>query len=440
MMRRIAGGGLMLLALGLTLVACAAEPAAPPPTVTAAPPTSPATGVPTETPEPTLGAPATPTPELPTPVAEPLAHLPAGVEIVIQEIRMVDAASGWAVARADNDLDRIVRTTDGGLTWTDVTPPEAVGSPDDPRRASLSTWADAQHAWTVYSGVLDLERGPIAVVIWRTADAGATWLPSTLVDAPEGSGWFEPLALGILDDGFGWLMAAIDAGMMHQYIAVYTTQDGAGTWTRVLDPYGDQPVQSCPKTGLAFADASIGWMTRDCGGLIDQVTLITTADGGVTWTERPVPPPSGLSGGYAYPYLCAPHSIRLDTPRAGVLAVSCYQYLDTPGPGGETKRDGPHALYRTRDGGLSWSQSEYPGGEVLWLDELRGWALGRDIYRTRDGGATWELVHSVNWDGQFSFVDDSHGWAVARNEGQIALVRTEDGGASWSILRPVSGP
>ena len=39
------------------------------------------------------------------------------------------------------------------------------------------------------------------------------------------------------------------------------------------------------KTGLEFADASVGWMTRDCGGLIDQVTVITTSDGGVTWAH-----------------------------------------------------------------------------------------------------------------------------------------------------------
>jgi photosystem II stability/assembly factor-like uncharacterized protein len=352
---------------------------------------------------------------------------------------MVDTSTGWAVAQAEDDLNRIVRTTDGGLTWKDVTPPEAPPDIQNPRSA-LGYFADGARAWVVFGGAVDLERAPIAVAVWRSSDAGETWLPSTVIEAPEGSGWFEPLALGVLDDGFGWLMAAIDAGMMHQYIAIYTTEDGGGTWVKVLDPYGDQPVQSCPKTGLAFADASDGWMTRDCGGLIDQVTLITTADGGVTWVERPVPPPSGLPGGYAYENLCAPHSIRMDSPRAGMLAVSCYQYLDTPGPGGETKSDGPHALYRTEDGGMTWTAREYPGGQVLWLDESRGWALSRDIYRTRDGGATWALVRSVNWDGQFSFADQNHGWAVARNEEEIALVRTENGGASWSILRPVTGP
>ena len=440
MVRREVRRGLFALLLGWMLAACGTETVETAATATSAPPPQPATGVPSPSLEPTPEEPSTPTPGLPTPVADPVGRLTAGEGISIQFIQMLDVASGWAVARSDDDLDHIVRTSDGGATWTDVSPPEYAGSLDAPRRATLATSDDGRRAWVLYSGAMDLDRDPITVVVWRTADSGATWLPSTLIEAPFGSGWFEPLSLDVLDDGFGWLMAAIDAGMMHQYIALYTTQDSGGTWVRVLDPYAQQPVHSCPKTGLEFADASVGWMTRDCGGLIDQVTVITTSDGGVEWVEMPVPPPSGLPEGYTYPYLCAPHSINLASTRAGTLAVSCSQYLDTPGPEGETKRYGPHALYRTQDGGLTWEERDYPGGQLLWLDASHGWALGRDIYRTGDGGQTWEFVHRVNWDGQFSFVGESHGWAVARTEEDIALVRTRNGGASWVILKPVIGP
>jgi photosystem II stability/assembly factor-like uncharacterized protein len=431
---------LMVVGIGWGLAACGPQPSGAPVTEAVPSATPAATLLPTETPEPTFGATSTATPGPPTPVAGPVGHLAAGEKITVQYIKMLDAASGWAVARGRDDLDHIVRTADGGATWMDITPPDTAGSTDDPRRATLATAADGQHAWMLYSGVMDPDGGPVAVAVWRTADGGGIWLPSTLIQAPEGSGWFEPLSLGVLDSGFGWLLAAVDAGMMHQYVALYTTQDAGETWTRVLDPYGTQPVQSCPKTGLEFADASIGWMTRDCSGLIDQVTVITTSDGGVTWIERPVPPPAGLPEGYTYPNMCAAHSIHMESTRAGTLAVSCFQYLDTPAPNGETKRDGPNALYRTEDGGVTWTQREYPGGQLLWLDNSRGWALGRNIYWTRDGGATWALVHSVNWDGQFSFVDEQHGWAVARNGDEIALVRTADGGASWSILRPLMGP
>jgi photosystem II stability/assembly factor-like uncharacterized protein len=60
------------------------------------------------------------------------------------------------------------------------------------------------------------------------------------------------------------------------------------------------------------------------------------------------------------------------------------------------------------------------------------------MYETRDGGETWDYIKSVNWDGQFTFIDELNGWAIARNEGEIALVQTEDGGRTWSQLEPVA--
>ena len=65
-----------------------------------------------------------------------------------------------------------------------------------------------------------------------------------------------------------------------------------------------------------------------------------------------------------------------------------------------------------------------------------GWALRRNIYFTKDGGNSWTKVKTVNWDGQFSFVSKHLGWAVARNEGEIALVRTTDDGNLWVQLEP----
>jgi hypothetical protein len=50
----------------------------------------------------------------------------------------------------------------------------------------------------------------------------------------------------------------------------------------------------------------------------------------------------------------------------------------------------------------------------------------------------------VHWDGQFSFVSDSLGWAVARAAGNtgtlIALVQTRDGAQSWVEIHPVIAP
>jgi photosystem II stability/assembly factor-like uncharacterized protein len=74
------------------------------------------------------------------------------------------------------------------------------------------------------------------------------------------------------------------------------------------------------------------------------------------------------------------------------------------------------------------------------LNSRVGWALSRDIYQTKDGGLTWEKIKTVNWDGQFDFVNEQTGFAVARSESRIALVRTFNAGRSWESLKTVLMP
>jgi hypothetical protein len=42
----------------------------------------------------------------------------------------------------------------------------------------------------------------------------------------------------------------------------------------------------------------------------------------------------------------------------------------------------------------------------------------------------------VKWQGQFSFVSDTLGWAVARAEEEFAFVVSKNGGRDWAILKP----
>jgi photosystem II stability/assembly factor-like uncharacterized protein len=59
------------------------------------------------------------------------------------------------------------------------------------------------------------------------------------------------------------------------------------------------------------------------------------------------------------------------------------------------------------------------------------------MYQNSNGGfGEWTHVKTVAWDGQFSFVDASNGWAVATSGDETALVRTTDGGATWGEVDP----
>jgi photosystem II stability/assembly factor-like uncharacterized protein len=74
---------------------------------------------------------------------------------------------------------------------------------------------------------------------------------------------------------------------------------------------------------------------------------------------------------------------------------------------------------------------------LFYFDANHALLLGRDIYQSANGGQTWSFVQPVNWDGQFSFVDPLHGWAVGGEVGKIALVNTVNGGRTWVLIKPV---
>ena len=95
-------------------------------------------------------------------------------------------------------------------------------------------------------------------------------------------------------------------------------------------------------------------------------------------------------------------------------------------------------IYITDDGGTTWETHEIPGGKMLFLNPLQGWILGKDIYWSDDGGRGWTKVKTVSWEGKFSFVSPSEGWAVATSEDETALVATSDGGETWQIIEPLT--
>lgn len=406
-------------------------------TATALPPTSspspiPATTTPsfTATPRPSDTATLVPTsaPATVTPSAPPIAQLPAGASAVVAEIHMTDPSSGWAIGGgSDGGRNHILHTLDGGQTWLDVTPPERRGEEGQPKVAA-GAFTDSLTAWVVYS-YQEFHIIPAAPVVWSTHDGGQTWAASRPLQISNLFEFFEPSNMTFIDGQHGWLIVHAGAGMMHDYFSLYRTDDAGMTWTQVVEAGGDQ-IQSCPKNGMAFADPTYGWITRDCGGLIDGAAVEISQDGGATWTSQPLTPPASaphlLDPGGA----CTPNSPTLFSTTQGALALRCVLSQDPIGTS-------HNYLYQTQDGGSTWQARPYPGGLVQFFGPQTALALSRTIALTENSGQTWSTLKQVNWDGQFSFVDPQTGWAVARADGQIALVSTTDGGRTWSEIQPV---
>ena len=142
-----------------------------------------------------------------------------------------------------------------------------------------------------------------------------------------------------------------------------------------------------------------------------------------------LPPPTSAKDLFDPPTLCGVHSPTLFSRESGAAVVRCTVGFD-PDPRTAS------FLYTTLDGGETWTSNPFPGDSLAFIDADLGWGLGRDVYMTEDGGHTWAHVKAVSWEGQFSFIDDQLGWAVARLGDETALVKTVDGGLTWAQLTP----
>ncbi|MBN2554948.1 MAG: hypothetical protein JXA97_03325 [Anaerolineales bacterium] len=376
-------------------------------------------------PEPTESSPAAPTeePAAPLPTVAPAEPLSEEPRIAFNDLQMIDASTGFAIIDYNESYNQIMRTQDGGSTWIDITP---AGTPDTTCHISFF---DADHGWAAFRSDPDLNPSS-AYTIWRTVDGGETWQTSTPMNMSdidvEG---INPQAFFFLNPQTGWFRAGTGpAGMHKSYITIYRTTNGGQTWTRMMDPYTDTEIYSFPKTGMVFADASYGWITRDSRGVEWGVYVHVTEDGGATWRSIALPEPADAPGLYEGGGWCGAFYPRLAGRGRGSLVVSCEIYEDD-------ESTYQTYLYTTADGGLSWTYLAMPPGELFRFPGSLV-AAGRSVYQSTDGGENWDLMNSVDfYPGSYSFIDPLNGWVFAQWQDQpAALMRTANGGRFWEPI------
>ena len=198
--------------------------------------------------------------------------MPTTVVGSVTSVHLFDATTGWATTN-----DRLLRTTDGGLHWQDVTPPGS--GPQGVVAFPLS----ANNAWVVRALV---EAGPGASqsTVFHTADGGRTWRSSTL---PV----FSVAQITFADSQHGWMLADLDTADGEQAADIWRTTDGGQTWAKLssaADRPGALPLEG-QKFGLTFRDATTGWVVQ--GDSVDKAPrlhgLFWTQDGGATWQPAP---------------------------------------------------------------------------------------------------------------------------------------------------------
>lgn len=363
---------------------------------------------------------------------------------VMMSTRMISSTTGWGLRTdpATGIAKYVMRTTDGGLHWADVTP--AVTA------IPAAEFMSASRAWVVsLDGLVpgQISVQPVRVRVFRTGDGGSSWQSSLLPGLscvqcdPEAS-------MSFADAQHGWVSIVQGSGPSGSSGEVYATSDGGATWHLV----GDAPFDGA----IRFVSASEGWGVDATGPPAGRTAgLYRTLDGGGTWLQVSVRLPASLPRG---------SSPEFPEPPTFYGAVGVLPVLSEP----RNHRTGESlTFFLSRDGGATWTSTTpvrdgdlvlYGGSPPITIESDRTWAIPSGAERlnvTNDAGTTWSEIRPHPADigilqtGSLDFVTPDIGYAVLPRSScpgvftfcasSSTVYRTADGGRTWSRSIEPSG-
>lgn len=249
-----------------------------------------------------------------------------------------------------------------------------------------------------------LSAGPGAASrIYRTADGGRSW--SLRYTNPHPQGFFDGMAFWDTRRGIAY-SDPVDGRFL-----VVTTEDGGVTWTpvppeRIPPALPGEAGFAASGTGIAVQGSSHVWFGTG-GGPVARV--FHSADRGRSWTASPTPLAAGEG--------------------AGVFALAFRDALHGVAVGGAYTRsdDARGNVAVTRDGGATWTpiRGRPPTGYCSGVAYLPGaptptlvavGTSGSDV--STDDGRSWAPIDTVGFH-TVAFAPDGTGWAAGA-DGRIA--------------------
>ena len=279
----------------------------------------------------------------------------------------------WVISNyADANIGSLYRTTDGGLNWTRY---------DVPFNGGYIQFLDDNNGFVLYGEASGMQKQ--AVQLYQTTDGGATWtlkydnnptLPTPSTSLPFSG---HKNGMTFRDTSTGWVGGDYPT---NGYVYLYKTTDSGTSWSQVSLPlpagYESAYITiNAPK----FFGANDGilpvWMSIGAG--MKDLFLYVTHNGGATWTASP--------------------AFARNAEHTNVISMS-----------NTISWDWANIFHATSNAGNSWMtitpNVTFGDGfrELDFVSATTGWARLQlpdghtALYRTIDGGSTWTLLFGHN--------------------------------------------
>ena len=200
--------------------------------------------------------------------------VPGAEKLDFRDVDAVDARTAYILSIGQADQSRIYKTTDAGATWT------LQFTNDEPR-----AFYDAMAFWDADHGLAVSDSVDNVFVIVRTEDGGRTWtrVPAAgLPPAQDTEGFFAASGTNVTVYGSEHVWFGTGAG---DTTRVFRSSDQGLTWQ-----VAETPIPAGPSAGIfsvAFRDAlhgvAVGGDYEKEMEAYDNAAI--TSDGGATWTR-----------------------------------------------------------------------------------------------------------------------------------------------------------
>jgi len=186
---------------------------------------------------------------------------PTGFSFYHEKTFFVNNNIGWVIGNTGSSLEtKIIKTSDGGSSWQDVSPPNQLDTPYD------IDFVNEQVGWVVG------EHG----IVLKTTDGGLTWNQNWPDPWPNGPAF---TSVSFVNENIGWIITD-EMYSTQGSTAIFYTTNGGSNWEL-------QTLLEGTNGSIFFHDQNTGWFVggNNVSGVPTVGYVHKTTTGGITFIE-----------------------------------------------------------------------------------------------------------------------------------------------------------